>query len=166
MYENSGGSKISPRWGDQPPPRGHQHMILPNFIKHGVGGASLRPPRSVNGKKYQAECCSITRKNRQTWHPKYRKSIVVSSIVEVTMNKTTLWNPVVVDDWTAERMIIDSNGSLGILKNIYNKSKQKQSGLISISACSDILRGFYHCHLVVMETGVVFVCEWRIIPQP
>ena len=36
-------------------------------------------------------------------------SIVLSSIVEVSMNKMALWIHVVVDDWTAAKAIIASN---------------------------------------------------------
>ena len=37
---------------------------------------------------------------------------IVSSIIEVSVNKIALWISVGVDDWTAERVLIASNGSL------------------------------------------------------
>ena len=51
----------------------------------------------------------ITSIYRQLWPPYWRISIVVSSIVEESMNKIVLRIRVDVDDWTAERAIIAIN---------------------------------------------------------
>ena len=39
------------------------------------------------------------------------------SIVEESMNKIALWISVAVDDWTAERVIIASNGMVTLHEN-------------------------------------------------
>ena len=58
----------------------------------------------------------------QTWRPHYRMSIVVSSIVEVSMNKIALRLSVGVGDWTVESVIIANNVIIIIIRDPSPKS--------------------------------------------
>ena len=59
---------------------------------------------------------SINRNYRQTWHLNSRMKIMVSGIVEVSMNKIALWISVRVDDWSAEISIIAMNVTRKMLR--------------------------------------------------
>ena len=54
-------------------------------------------------------------------------SFVVSIIIQVSLNKITLWISVGVDDWTAERAIIASYGQVA-RQDRYARIKRTHTG--------------------------------------
>ena len=83
-------------------------------------------------------------------------SIVVSSIVEVSMNKIPLWNNFHVGVWTAEREIIASNDHclVGKFENVFKSILTDVASAFLVTLLG-LLKGVflvvYKCHLLSVK---------------
>ena len=69
----------------------------------------LQNPEQISTQVHKRYISSITSNYQQIWRPDEPMSLMYQALLEVSMNKITLWIDVCADDWIAERAIIASN---------------------------------------------------------